>query len=255
MKRLLILLFTAAAIAGCSKEAEISSSYAPKEVTFIASKIVESRALSIKSTWDGTEKVGVYIPNNSCYNLEYNVASDGAMSAESGDKIYYTSHTQANTFYAYYPFDSANPSSESVISVSAGSDILVATKSQVESQQAVALTFSHLLSFVEITVSPSSEVESLEGLEVYIESAPCNASYDLTSGEFSIDTENTAKISFDCTAADNDTYTAQALLLPMDYSEVYIYFKVEGKIVTQKMGCDLATATKYLGTAQIGSDE
>lgn len=172
LKSLALIAIGMTFLNSCSKETEEVTAQGEKQpVQFVmnvgqASRTTTGTDAGRTTTWSDGDAVGIFVykhgdttsPVNA--NVKYTL-SGSTWAAEAGSEIY---TDEAYDFYAYYPYDATvtDPTKVSMTALAdqtsadnyAKSDFLAAQNTSVAAgATTVALTFSHLFSMVEVTVT------------------------------------------------------------------------------------------------------
>ncbi|MFR9538405.1 MAG: fimbrillin family protein [Rikenellaceae bacterium] len=265
MKKILYILSAMLFLASCTTETLEVPTSSDSCVNFTTENSI-TRATEDKSSWVAGDLIGITATDSSGAvqnsNVSYKATSSGTTTsfgvATSGDEICYPSSSGNLTFYAYYPYSESVTGEKIPIDLATSQSDLLVSK-PVSNNQAtggdVNLEFSHALTLVQITLSTSDEISSLEGLTGYIADSYTAGSYDLLTSSLSVDTEQ-GKIELDVVVSEDKTSaTVTALVMPNEYtSGVAIYFEIGDHIYYDVLQPVWGAAYKYSYTAKVGSD-
>ncbi|MCD8103009.1 MAG: fimbrillin family protein [Alistipes sp.] len=225
-------VFAAAVMAGCSKD-PAEGTDGPVAVNFSAgigqAAIPASAPVSRASdtSWDADDPVGIYMLNNTnatvlAANKNYEVSntSTGALTAATGNEIFYPQDGSAVDFIAYYPWQSGitdiysvDVSDQSTLS---SIDLLWAKATGTggagysKTSPTVALEFEHKLTKLIIETVAGAGVGSMSGMDVTIRGMDTEASFDLMAG--SLGATSTPLNIIPATTLDGQRY--EAIILP-----------------------------------------
>ncbi len=269
MKRVIIAALALAAMAGCTKVDELDSYNSSDDgsVAFSITNIEATRATP-KVDWATTgDVVGISTSNNDL-NVPYEVkvvtdqsTTTTTLTAQS-DKIYYASHDQEMNFVSYYPYSATNSAATVAIDVATSQTDLLVSKVVTSTEKSgadVAFTFYHALSYVEIALTSSDMIDlsSSSDLKIYIGEVPTTATYNLFEQSLDLGA-TTSTVDFEIKESNGD-YTASAIVLPNDYTNVTLYFSFTDDNGTPRLhykalGSAFSSGFKYTYTATVGYD-
>lgn len=216
----LALIATMASFTACTNDAE--EVLAQESEIKLTSEITPSRVASLdyQSTQivEG-QQVGVTITGakNEHKNVAWTVGADGSLT-NTGSPIYW-GNTQA-TITAYHPYNSAWTGTSHAFSVStdqsteanySNSDLLWATKTGTKSDETVALTFTHKLAKINVSLT-SEDITDLSGATISICGTNIATNFNPSTGELSAATAYVQEIKAGITTA--NAKTASAIIIP-----------------------------------------
>ncbi len=142
------------------------------------------------NVWDNTDEIGIYMYTSAWgdakSNAHYTYAGTGSNfnPATDGDKFTYPGKGVEVNFVAYYPYKEDLPASNvypvNVSDQTKNIDLMYAP-AVTQSTGTVALTFSHKLSRVILTVTADDPAADLAGMATVITGMPTTADFDLVA--------------------------------------------------------------------------
>ena len=183
------------------------------------------------NTWDGNDAIGVFMKQGSdilAANKKYTTGGNGNFSAQGEEVINYPESGSVD-FVAYYPYSADLSGTSLPVSVAdqsnqAAIDVLYSgnAKGLTKESGTAALSFTHQLAKVELTVKAGEGVSSVDGLQVAYNNVATTASMDVNSGALST-AENPANVQAKATAQ-GAAQVVEAILLPGDFSAKEVIF-------------------------------
>ncbi len=218
-------------LAGCGNDNEgATTPESDGRVALQVSGGIQTRATD--TAWEANDAIGIYMLkagttgiSEGAENRSYTTADGGsAFAPAAGQTIYFPIDGSKVDFKAYYPYQATLTDGAMELDVSdqtdlAALDLMTAavatteTKPLDKNHPAVAFTFSHRLTKLELTIAPGNGITAgdLEGLTVEITRQRTSGSYAPLSGDFNVNDEQVKTVTMN-TAADGTS--AQAILLP-----------------------------------------
>ena len=201
----------------------------------LTSEITPSRVTSLdyQSTQIvANQQVGITITGAKAdhKNVAWTAGADGALT-NTGNAIYYGTGTA--TITAYHPHNSAWTGTSHTFSVSTdqsieanyrNSDLLWATASSGKTANAVALTFTHKLAKINVTLVPEEEGTNLSGATISICGTNIATNFNPSTGALSAATANVQEIKAGITTTTDKT--ASAIIVPQTIAASTPFIKV-----------------------------
>jgi uncharacterized protein YdeI (BOF family) len=273
MKWRLFLLMTGVLLSACEGD-EIVPAGGRKAIRLTA-EIEGMRTRLSGSTWEKGDAIGVYMKRTGAsldssapeQNVKYSYNAETGVFEPKDEKgtIYFPFTGDRVDFIGYYPYrdpvnDFTLPIDLSVQSKQSALDLMYAdnVKDVNEEQANVRMIFSHKLSKIMIQVKHYRGIE-LEDLSVIITSVPVTGSFDLKSGNLTVDpatSDVACCVNKDCTLA-------EAILMPgTDLSGSELWFVTGEGSEAYKVDLDtlfttgsLSPSTQYTFAATLFTDE
>lgn len=214
MKKLFIISAAILAVLACRKEEVQNPSQQPEDndgIKVVASlaqfKTAYSDEGALKSSWLKDDAIGIYsyvAEEQNSANVRFTAAEEGESTGfNQNGEFSWKDETSTHDFYAYYPYSSTAPATLEIpftvpavqtqkeagnAAHLAATDFLYARAEAVKGED-VALTFSHALPVLAISVKASAPV-NLSGLSVEFEDADeklsANGTVNIENGELAI---------------------------------------------------------------------
>ncbi|WP_455665055.1 fimbrillin family protein [Phocaeicola sp.] len=277
-KQALLVLASAALLAGCSNENNEGMTDPDGRVALEVSSGIDVRTRAHDDQWDKGDAIGIYMLNGTTpesVNCKYTTAADakeGSFSAADGQTIYFPIDGAKRDFIAYYPWQNI-PAGSTAYSVDVTTqttqkaiDLMGAAKvtGKDKNQPAVAFLFTHKLVKLYMTLKPdgsSLNANDLEGMTVTLTNQRTKATYDvLTNGSVTVDTSGELAVITLNTAADGTT--AEGIVLPTgDTSGMLLTFALNGgetftwAVHDAELSKLFAAGSKYIYTITIGKTD
>ena len=197
-------------VLGQDTEIRLTSEITPSRVTSLnyqSTQIVANQQVGVTIT-------GAKTTHN---NVAWTAGADGALT-NTGSTLYYGTGTA--TITAYHPHNSAWTGTSHTFSVSTdqsieanyrNSDLLWATASSGKTANAVALTFTHKLAKINVTLQ-STDITNLSGATISICGTNLNTGFNPQTGALAAATASKGNIKAGITTA--SAYTASAIIVP-----------------------------------------
>lgn len=229
------------ALASCSS-LDDNSTWGNSEVQFTSYIEGQKSVKATGSTWTSGDAIGIYMKSAGAdlsaplaTNVKYTTDEKGNLTVASADEAIAYPETGKVDFVAYYPYSDATSAAAYSVSVADQSDqpaidLLYSNNatSKSTSVDVINLGFTHKLSKVVFTVTPSNSSVSVAGLTATLKSLPTTATYDLSTATLTTDA-TTADIALKSSA---DGKTIEGILLPQSATgDVVIEFALNGKTV------------------------
>lgn len=229
----LMATFTGASFSACTSENE--EVFGQDTEIRLTSEIIPSRVTSLdyQSTQIvAGQQVGVTITGakTTHNNVAWTAGADGALT-NTGSALYYGTGTA--TITAYHPRNSAWTGTSHTFSVSTdqsieanyrNSDLLWATASSGKTANAVALTFTHKLAKINVTLVPEEEGTNLSGATISICGTNIATYFNPSTGALSAATANFQEIKAGVTTTTDKT--ASAIIVPQTVAASTPFIKV-----------------------------
>ncbi len=239
MKKIIFSALALAALASCSKTDEVTTITTDGEVRITSS--ITSRTSG--NNWSDADKIGIYMSTNGGANLgdlgenvPYVTTTAnglGNFTASSSTTLYYPASGGVDLL-AYYPYDEDSafdetkfPVDVTVQTTQGDIDLMVATvTNQAKTTSAVALTFNHKLSRIQVTLDDGAGLADtdLADATVKLLGTYTEATFDLTEADataVTLDTDTAAEIALEATTTD---YTYEAIVIPQSLSGATLQF-------------------------------
>lgn len=255
------------ALASCSS-LDDESTWGSGAVKF-TSRIEGQRSVKATGTaWVAGDAIGVFMKTaganltaSLAANVHYVTDESGTLTAANTATAVTYPETGKVDFVAYYPYTASLTGTTCNVSVAdqsnqAAIDLLYSNNatSKVASADAVNLIFTHRLSKVVLTVTPSNNV-SLERLTVTLVGLPTAATFDLATAALTVTSASTGNVTLNASA---DGTTFEGILLPQSATgSARMRFTLGGKTTEVAFPLSsLATNTSYAVpvTLNIASD-
>lgn len=243
-------------LASCSS-LDDNSSWGNSEVKFTSYIEGQKSVKATGSTWASGDAIGVYMKTAGAdlsaplaSNVKYTTDEKGNLTAANADAAIAYPETGSVDFVAYYPYSDATSGAVYSISVADQSsqpaiDLLYSNNatSKSASIDAVNLGFTHKLSKVVLTVTPSNSSVSIAGLSVTLEGVSTAATYDLATAALTPDA-TTGSVTLLSSA---DGKTIEGILIPQSSTgNVTMHFTLNDKTVDATFPVSaLAAGTRY----------
>ena len=181
-------------------------------------------------------------------NIKWTTGTDGVLT-NGGNPVYYSGNN-AVTIIAYHPYNSDWTETSHIFSVNTNqstnegyleSDLLWASETSTKTEEAVALTFTHKLSKINVTLT-SEDNANLSNATISICGTNISTSFNPSTGELSATTANVQDIK-----AGTTTSTASAIVIPQTVASGTKFIKVElsGKIFYYTLKADKELKSGY----------
>lgn len=252
MKKIITALLALLTIASCTKES--TESYPSSGEVKFTTQTDLTRA-SEKTSWSNEETIGIYSAEYT--NVQYKAAVNNTTVTFTpvSDAVYYSSHTSATEFYAYYPYDSNVTGNDVPFDLTTTNqvDMLWSTASATEGDD-VEFTFDHVHSIIELTVSKGTDLESLSTLTITVGDSYSNGTLDVEDG--TVTGDGTTSVAMDVTQNVDGTATASVIVMAYDYKtaakNITITFSVYDRTFTQTLSPKWESGYKYKYSAEVG---
>ena len=228
--RLYRLLFIGSLFIVCSCQKDYSDMEEETKTPVQFTSDIQTKAFN--AVWEDGDRIGVFMKNsgeelstssisNGVENRIYKTSGDGVFNPDSnGETIYFPQDNSKVDFIVYYPYnsgvsgyiyevdvtDQTTPQNIDLLYsnniVDTGSDNFIPR-----------LQFKHQLSKISLNISVSSNIVSLEGLEVSVTGVKTQAGFNLADGSLDVKTAPATDIRFKTTVTSSSA-VAEAILIP-----------------------------------------
>ena len=236
MKKLFIFTLTSFLLGACSVEEDFQANdSAVIKLTSSINPMTRGTSLDQQSTQiEAGREVGVIIngAKSEHTNVSWSVEEDGTLT-NTGNTLYWGNSDV--TIYAYHPYNSnwAGTNTNESFSVSTDqsgdgyldSDLLWVSKTQSKTTEAIALTFTHKLAKINVTLT-SDDIDDLSDATISICGTNTDTNFNPITGTLSnVTTTNVQDIKAGVTTS--DAYTASAIIIPQTVAANTKLIKVE----------------------------
>lgn len=232
INRVLLTALSLCIFYSCQNEDDISdyNAYPVHFTSTINENVLKTKAFN--SSWEDGDKIGLFVKLSGAQlsdqsivdgysNNIYKTSGNGIFTPDSDDQtIYFPENNSAVDFIAYYPYqpsindyiykvDVTNQNIPQNIDLLYSNNITGASLTN----HLNSLQFSHQLSKINLNITTSDNVSSLENLQVRISGIKTLADFSLKNGTLSVDGTSTGNIEFKTTVTTNTAF-AEAILIP-----------------------------------------
>ena len=249
------------ALAGCQTQPDVQQT--PDSVAF-STVIGNFATRAADDSWDAGDQVGIYmIPADGALNenalainkIYTTTGSNRLAPASAADEIYYPDNGDAVDFIAYYPYKAAIsnftfPVNVAVQEPQSAIDLLYSDNAKGFSKGdfLAAMTFNHELAKVVLNIV--DKTEAIAAPAVTIEGIPTTANFSLVDGSLT-GAGNPADVAMVVSAAGDNAFTAQAIVIPAEESVYVFSFNVGDRIMRLSVIATFEAAKKYVYTVNV----